>query len=189
MPVDCANTGRDFWRNIQQRVSLGSMVVVMLFIIVIAGLGLGMFRSMYNNNQDLCKHYEVDLLKEGSQETALILFLSGSMFVFMFIFAMYHGVVTNYRPWYSVLFGFPAFLIIAAVPCFIFGGVLASDIQKGPGEIEKRSDPKGAVKAWCENNLDVSKNIRIAISVFLGLSLAVFVGYVTNVVAVSCQVS
>ena len=73
MPINCFNTGRSFVKGLEQNVTIGSMIGLLLLCLVPSCIGLILNSSWLDYQNSLCKDFGIDK-KEYSTEGANMAF-------------------------------------------------------------------------------------------------------------------
>jgi hypothetical protein len=88
MPIDCSNNTRPWWKSVSQTVSIGTMLLMFLFMILPSLVGLLLFGSFSKHNDELCDNLKISRPVKGSLLAPIFTVLAIS-FGIMFVAVVY----------------------------------------------------------------------------------------------------
>ena len=181
MPISCLNTGRSFWRSMEQTISIGSMILLLFLMLISPILGMVSYSSSKEFNNELCKSFGIDKLEDDNESAVIAFQVLGMVCVVlvgMSIWYIYKRSVSN-LDWVT-----PTIIGIIGIVAFVLSAVIGNSSQGGNDD--GNADPK--IREWCYKTNETAKNLNITISVFMGISIAVFIAWFTSMVANSCEI-
>ena len=181
MPISCLNTGRSFWKSMEQTISLGSMILLLFLMLISPILGMVSYASSKDFTNKLCKDFGIDKLEDDNESAVIAFAVLGLVCVVLTgisVWYIYKRSVNN-LDWVT-----PAVISVIGIVAFVLSAVVGGD-GKG-GNDDGNADPK--IREWCYKTNETAKNLNITIAVFMGISIAVFIAWFTSMIANSCEI-
>lgn len=182
MAISCLNTGRGGLKSLEQNVTIGTMIAAFLLLILSPILGMVTYTSSKGFDSDLCKQFGIDRI-ENDKEPAIIALSVLSLICFVLASMSFYYIDKNHTTSSTDMLT-PTVIIIVSIASAIGAGFMgAQDEESTDNEF---ADPK--VREWCYKSNTTAKNLNITMTIFLSINIAVFVAWITSLVANSCEI-
>ena len=188
MGVICASNGGPFYRNIVQKISIGTLVFVIIIFIVTGSLGIQLFNDEESSKRDLCLNYvqypETFMI---DYEAAFVITLVIGIVTLILSVMAFWKASSSYFYDGATVFIFPSSLLGISVLLFtIAGAVFYVKYKNKVVPTTLRPNIDGTIVNWCIERDDKAKNNYIALSVFFTIGLTVILIYALDFIFKGC---
>jgi hypothetical protein len=151
MGVICASNGGPFYRNIVQKISIGTLVIIIIMFIVTGSLGIQLFNDEESSKRDLCLNYvqypETFMI---DYEAAFVVTLVVAIVILILSIMAFWKASGFYFNDGVTVFILPSSLLAISVLLFIIAGAIFYDKYKNkvlPTTLRPNID--GILVNWC----------------------------------------
>jgi hypothetical protein len=182
MPINCLTTGRSVWKSLEQNVTLGSMIFLFLLLIISPILGIATYNSGKNFDNDLCNQYGIDRLENDNEFSVMTLSVLAIVCFLLSGLSFYYHYNQNVNNLGLIT---PLLILFIAIIASISAGLLSySDDAVGDDNLNVDSK----IRNWCYTNNDTAKALNVTMVVFMSINISIFVGWLTSIIASSCEI-
>ena len=181
MPISCVTNGNpQVWKSMEQKIYIGTMFLILFFMILSPILSLVLYDVFNGYVNDLCKNYGIDLKEDDAGAAIISLSVLSIVSGVLFLLSVYYYFNAGAS---NLDYITPLILFIICVLSAVGAGLLGGDDESSDTGV---ADPK--IREWCYNSRSGASNIRNILGIILAVSIAVFIAYLTTLLGKSCKI-
>ena len=133
-------------------------------------------------NNDLCKDFGIDRIEDDTESVVMAFTVVALVCFVLFIMSVWYIYKQNVNNlnWIT-----PSVIGVIGLTTALLAFVIGSK-DNTTGDDNSNIDSK--IRDWCYKTNDTGKALNVTMAVFLGISIAVFVGWLTSMIANSCEI-
>ena len=187
MGISCLNNGRSFLKSLSQPMSLTTIAIIFISFVLIGALGISVYRNQADSRIELCRKYGVSTkeIVGADYETSLVICIVST--IIFFILTVLSSIRLSKSTNKTRDIWFPVTLGIITIVCLGLA-VSFNSKNKEDDDYKPPDDVDITVIRWCQEERDTLKDQYQAIAVIMGLGIAFFITYITDLLTSVCIV-